>query len=136
MMADLLIQVKKEGEGYILRLAQKSRGGGIHLVLVTQKPTVDVITGLITSNRPSRIGFKVAQKSDSRVVLDQMGADKLLGMGDLLFLPPGTSDLVRAQGAYASDQEINRVADYLESEPCYEPELLQLKTKEMRDAEE
>jgi hypothetical protein len=104
--------------------------------LATQKPTVDVITGLIKSNLPSRICFKVAQKSDSRVVLDQMGADKLLGMGDLLFLPPGTSDLVRAQGAFASDLEINRVADYLESDPCYEAELLQLKTKEMREAEE
>lgn len=135
-MADLMMQFKKEVEGYIIRLAQKSRAAGIHLVLATQKPTVDVITGLIKSNLPSRICFKVAQKSDSRVVLDQMGADKLLGMGDLLYLPPGTSDLVRAQGAYASDLEINRVADYLESDPCYEAELLQLKTKEMREAEE
>lgn len=135
-MADLMMQFKKEVEGYIIRLAQKSRAAGIHLVLATQKPTVDVITGLIKSNLPSRICFKVAQKSDSRVVLDQMGADKLLGRGDLLFLPPGTSDLVRAQGAFASEAEILKVADYLESEPCYEPELLQLKTKEVREAEE
>jgi len=135
-MSDLMMQFKKEVEGYIIRLAQKSRAAGIHLVLATQKPTVDVITGLIKSNLPSRLCFKVAQKSDSRVVLDQMGADKLLGRGDMLFLPPGTSDLTRAQGAYAGDAEITRVADYLESEPCYETELLQLKTKEMREAEE
>ena len=135
-MSDLMMQFKKEVEGYIIRLAQKSRAAGIHLVLATQKPTVDVITGLIKSNLPSRLCFKVAQRSDSRVVLDQMGADKLLGRGDMLFLPPGTSDLTRAQGAYAGDAEITRVADYLESEPCYETELLQLKTKEMREAEE
>jgi S-DNA-T family DNA segregation ATPase FtsK/SpoIIIE len=97
---------------------------------------VDVITGLIKSNLPSRICFKVAQKSDSRVVLDQMGADKLLGQGDLLYLAPGTSDLVRAQGAYASEAEIEKVADYLESDPCYDAELLQLKTREAREAEE
>ncbi len=135
-MADLMMQFKKEVEGYIIRLAQKSRAAGIHLVLATQKPTVDVITGLIKSNLPSRICFKVAAKSDSRVVLDQMGADKLLGKGDMLFLPPGTSDLLRAQGAYAGDSEIQKVADYLDSDPCYEAELLQLKTKEVREAEE
>ncbi len=135
-MSDLMMQFKKEVEGYIIRLAQKSRAAGIHLVLATQKPTVDVITGLIKSNLPSRICFKVAQKSDSRVVLDQMGADKLLGQGDLLYLAPGTSDLVRAQGAYASESEIEKVAAYLESDPCYDEELLQLKTREMREAEE
>ena len=135
-MADLMMQFKKEVEGYIIRLAQKSRAAGIHLVLATQKPTVDVITGLIKSNLPSRICFKVAQKSDSRVVLDQMGADKLLGMGDLLYLAPGTSDLVRAQGAFASEAEIEKVADYLEADPCYDAELLQLKTREMREADE
>jgi S-DNA-T family DNA segregation ATPase FtsK/SpoIIIE len=135
-MADLMMQFKKEVEGYIIRLAQKSRAAGIHLILATQKPTVDVITGLIKSNLPSRICFKVAAKSDSRVVLDQMGADKLLGRGDMLFLPPGTSDLLRAQGAFASETEISKVADYLESDPCYEAELLQLKTKEVREAEE
>src|SRR5262249_48047551 len=129
------MQMKKEVEGHIIRLAQKSRAAGIHLVLATQKPTVDVITGLIKSNLPSRICFKVAQKSDSRVVLDQMGADRLLGRGDMLFLPPGTSDLVRAQGAYASEAEIQSVTNYLEAEPCYEAELLQLKTKEAREAE-
>jgi S-DNA-T family DNA segregation ATPase FtsK/SpoIIIE len=135
-MADLMMQMKREVEGHVIRLAQKSRAAGIHLILATQKPTVDVVTGLIKSNLPSRICFKVAQKSDSRVVLDVMGADKLLGRGDMLFLPPGTSDLIRAQGAFASEAEIGRVTDYLDSEPCYEAELLQLKTKEAREAEE
>jgi S-DNA-T family DNA segregation ATPase FtsK/SpoIIIE len=125
-MADLMLQMKKEVEGHIIRLAQKSRAAGIHLVVATQKPTVDVITGLIKSNLPSRICFKVTNKSDSRVVLDAMGADKLLGKGDMLFLPPGTSDLIRAQGTYASDKEIQAVVAALESEPCYAPELMEL----------
>jgi DNA segregation ATPase FtsK/SpoIIIE, S-DNA-T family len=125
-MADLMLQMKREVEGHIIRLAQKSRAAGIHLVVATQKPTVDVITGLIKSNLPSRICFKVTNKTDSRVVLDAMGADKLLGKGDLLFLPPGTSDLIRAQGTYASDKEIQAVVNVLESEPCYAPELMEL----------
>ncbi|HTU19041.1 MAG TPA: DNA translocase FtsK 4TM domain-containing protein [Gemmataceae bacterium] len=125
-MSDLMLQMKKEVEGHIIRLAQKSRAAGIHLVVATQKPTVDVITGLIKSNLPSRICFKVTNKSDSRVVLDAMGADKLLGRGDMLFLPPGTSDLIRAQGTYASDREIQEVVSVLESEPCYAPELMEL----------
>jgi S-DNA-T family DNA segregation ATPase FtsK/SpoIIIE len=125
-MADLILQMKKEVEGHIIRLAQKSRAAGIHLVVATQKPTVDVITGLIKSNLPSRICFKVTNKSDSRVVLDAMGADKLLGRGDMLFLPPGSSDLIRAQGTYASDKEIQEVVAVLESEPCYAPELMEL----------
>ena len=90
-MADLMMPMKKEVEGHIIRLAQKSRAAGIHLVLATQKPTVDVITGLIKSNLPARICFQVSSRSDSRVVLDEMGADKLLGKGDMLFLQPGTS---------------------------------------------
>jgi len=125
-MSDLMLQMKKEVEGHIIRLAQKSRASGIHLVVATQKPTVDVITGLIKSNLPSRICFKVTNKSDSRVVLDAMGADKLLGRGDMLFLPPGTSDLVRAQGTYASDNEIQQIVAVLECEPCYAAELIQL----------
>jgi S-DNA-T family DNA segregation ATPase FtsK/SpoIIIE len=129
-MSDLMLQMKKEVEGHIIRLAQKSRAAGIHLVVATQKPTVDVITGLIKSNLPSRICFKVTNKSDSRVVLDAMGADKLLGKGDMLFLPPGTSDLIRAQGTYASDREIQEVVSVLESEPCYAPELMQLQVSD------
>src|SRR5579864_3624178 len=128
-IGDLMMTMKKEVEGHIIRLAQKSRAAGIHLVLATQKPTVDVITGLIKSNLPARICFQVSSRTDSRVVLDEMGADKLLGKGDMLFLQPGTSTLIRAQGAYASDAEIQRVVGHLEcDEPCYATELVQLKT--------
>ncbi|MCS6850003.1 MAG: DNA translocase FtsK [Gemmataceae bacterium] len=127
-MADLVMTMRKEVEGHIIRLAQKSRAAGIHLVLATQKPTVDVITGLIKSNLPARICFQVTSRTDSRVVLDEMGADKLLGKGDMLFLQPGTSSLIRAQGTYASDREISRVVEHLEGDPCYAPELLELKT--------
>jgi S-DNA-T family DNA segregation ATPase FtsK/SpoIIIE len=125
-MADLILMMKKEVEGHIIRLAQKSRAAGIHLVVATQKPTVDVITGLIKSNLPARICFKVVNKSDSRVVLDEMGADKLLGKGDMLFLQPGSNSLIRGQGAFASDAEIQRVVASIESEPCYAEELMQL----------
>jgi S-DNA-T family DNA segregation ATPase FtsK/SpoIIIE len=127
-MADLMMTMKKEVEGHIIRLAQKSRAAGIHLVVATQKPTVDVITGLIKSNLPARICFQVSSRSDSRVVLDEMGADKLLGKGDMLFLQPGTSTLIRSQGAYASDQEITRIVEHLECDPCFAPELMQLNT--------
>jgi S-DNA-T family DNA segregation ATPase FtsK/SpoIIIE len=125
-MNDLMMTMKKEVEGHIIRLAQKSRAAGIHLVVATQKPTVDVITGLIKSNLPARICFQVSSRSDSRVVLDEMGADKLLGKGDMLFLVPGTSTIVRAQGTYASDGEIARVVGHLECEPCYAQELVQI----------
>jgi DNA segregation ATPase FtsK/SpoIIIE, S-DNA-T family len=125
-MADLIMMMRKEVEGHVIRLAQKSRAAGIHLVVATQKPTVDVITGLIKSNLPARICFKVVNKSDSRVVLDEMGADKLLGKGDMLFLQPGTSTLVRAQGTYLADAEIGRVVEFLECDPCYAQELVQL----------
>ncbi|HTN76238.1 MAG TPA: DNA translocase FtsK, partial [Pirellulaceae bacterium] len=110
-IADLMMTAGKEVEQYIIRLAQKSRAVGIHLILATQKPTVDVITGLIKSNLPARISFQVASRTDSRVVLDEMGADKLLGNGDMLFLWPGTSMLLRGQGTYVSDDEINQIVD-------------------------
>ncbi len=135
-MADLMMTMKKEVETHIIRLAQKSRAAGIHLIVATQKPTVDVITGLIKSNLPARICFKVVNKSDSRVVLDEMGADKLLGKGDLLFLPPGTSVLVRAQGTFASDREITRIVEALEGDPCYAKELMELATKDNDSAKE
>jgi S-DNA-T family DNA segregation ATPase FtsK/SpoIIIE len=124
--ADLMMQMRKEVEGHVIRLAQKARAAGIHLILATQKPTVDVVTGLIKSNLPARICFKVVNKSDSRVVLDEMGADRLLGKGDLLFLPPGTSTLIRGQGTFASEEEVHRVVEHLECDPCYAPELIQL----------
>ncbi|MDY0167377.1 MAG: DNA translocase FtsK [Thermoguttaceae bacterium] len=127
-MADLMMTAAKEVEGHIIRLAQKSRAVGIHLVLATQKPTVDVITGLIKSNLPARISFQVASRTDSRVVLDEMGADKLLGNGDLLFLWPGTSTLIRGQGTYLSDDEISKVIGAVATtEPQYVKELVQLK---------
>ena len=125
-MADLMMMMKKEVETHIIRLAQKSRAAGIHLVVATQKPTVDVITGLIKSNLPSRICFKVVNKSDSRVVLDEMGADRLLGKGDMLYLPPGTSQLLRAQGTFASDMEIQSVVGSLEGEQLFVKELVDL----------
>jgi len=127
-MADLMMTSAKEVETHIIHLAQKSRAVGIHLVLATQKPTVDVITGLIKSNLPARIAFQVASRTDSRVVLDEMGADKLLGNGDMLFLWPGTSTLIRGQGTYVSDDEINRIVDFVgTSEPQFVKELVQLK---------
>jgi S-DNA-T family DNA segregation ATPase FtsK/SpoIIIE len=126
-LSDLIMMLRKDVEGHIIRLAQKSRAAGIHLVVATQKPTVDVITGLIKSNLPARICFQVSSRSDSRVVLDEMGADKLLGKGDMLFLQPGTSTLVRAQGTYLDDREIQQVVQTLDSEPCYAEELIRLK---------
>jgi S-DNA-T family DNA segregation ATPase FtsK/SpoIIIE len=135
-VGDLIMSMRKEVEGHIIRLAQKSRAAGIHLILATQKPTVDVITGLIKSNLPARICFQVASRADSAVVLDEKGADKLLGAGDMLFLQPGTSTIVRAQGAYVDDREIERVVAALaEYEPHYESELLNLKAKEDRGGE-
>ena len=126
-MGDLVAQVGKEVETQIVRLAQKARAAGIHLILATQKPTVDVITGLIKSNLPARIAFQVSSRNDSRVVLDEMGADKLLGNGDMLFLVPGTSHLVRAQGTYASDQDVNQVCEFLAQYPQeFSRELTQL----------
>jgi len=127
-MADLMMTSGKEVEAHIIRLAQKSRAVGIHLILATQKPTVDVITGLIKSNLPARISFQVASRTDSRVVLDEMGADKLLGNGDMLFLWPGTSALLRGQGTYLSDDEINAVVDHCSmGEQNFVQELVQLK---------
>ena len=134
-VGDLLMSMKKEVEGHIIRLAQKSRAAGIHLILATQKPTVDVITGLIKSNLPARICFQVASRADSAVVLDEKGADKLLGMGDMLFLQPGTSTILRAQGAYVDDREIERTVEALSVyEPNFEAELLNLKTRDQVEA--
>jgi DNA segregation ATPase FtsK/SpoIIIE, S-DNA-T family len=127
-IAELMMTAGKEVEQHIVRLAQKSRAVGMHLILATQKPTVDVVTGLIKGNMPARIAFQVASRSDSRVVLDEMGADKLLGNGDMLFLVPGTSQIVRAQGTYVSDAELGRVTDYLSQYPAeYSREMMQLK---------
>ncbi|WP_339912081.1 FtsK/SpoIIIE domain-containing protein, partial [Symmachiella dynata] len=128
-MADMMMTSGKDVEGHIIRLAQKSRAVGIHLVLATQKPTVDVITGLIKSNLPARISFQVASKTDSRVVLDEMGAERLLGNGDMLYLAPGTSKVTRAQGTFVSDDEVNNVIEFFsDQEPQYSQELAQIST--------
>jgi len=130
-MADLMMTAGKEVETHIIRLAQKSRAVGIHLILATQKPTVDVITGLIKSNLPARLSFQVASKTDSRVVLDENGADKLLGNGDMLFLWPGTSVIMRGQGTYLSDAEIDRVVDHCSTgEQNFVGELMNLKVED------
>jgi len=134
-VADLIMQMKKEIESSIILLAQKSRAAGIHLILATQKPTVDVITGLIKSNLPARICFQVNSRSDSAVVLDEKGAEKLLGMGDMLLLQQGA--VTRAQGAYVDDREIERVVNAIATDtPNYDSELLNLKTREQAEAAE
>ena len=112
-LADLMMIVGKKVEELIARLAQKARASGLHLVLATQRPSVDVITGLIKANIPTRIAFQVSAKVDSRTILDQMGAESLLGHGDMLYLPPGTSMPTRVHGAFVSDQEVHRVVDAL-----------------------
>ncbi|MCX5702561.1 MAG: DNA translocase FtsK [Candidatus Omnitrophica bacterium] len=124
--ADLMNVAKEQIENAITRLAQLSRAVGIHLILATQRPSVDVITGVIKANLPARISFKVASKVDSRTVLDMNGADKLLGKGDMLFLRPGESKLTRVQGTLVSDKEIEQVVEYIKSqaEPVYDEEVL------------
>jgi DNA segregation ATPase FtsK/SpoIIIE, S-DNA-T family len=120
-LADLMMVVGKKIEELIARLAQKARASGIHLVLATQRPSVDVITGLIKANIPTRLSFQVSSKIDSRTILDQMGAEALLGQGDMLYLAPGTGLPVRVHGAFVSDEEVHRVVDYLKTqgEPNY-----------------
>jgi S-DNA-T family DNA segregation ATPase FtsK/SpoIIIE len=120
-LADLMMVVGKKIEELIARLAQKARAAGIHLILATQRPSVDVITGLIKANIPTRIAFQVSSKIDSRTILDQMGAEALLGMGDMLYMPSGTGLPIRVHGAFVSDEEVHRVVEYLKAqgEPNY-----------------
>ncbi|MCM8770876.1 MAG: DNA translocase FtsK [Candidatus Omnitrophica bacterium] len=124
-LADLMMVAKDSVESAIARLAQLSRAVGIHLILATQRPSVDVITGVIKANFPARISFQVASKVDSRTVLDANGADKLLGKGDMLFLKPGETKLIRAQGSFVKDAEIQRVVDFIkaQAEPVYDEEI-------------
>ncbi|MDE2566919.1 MAG: DNA translocase FtsK, partial [Burkholderiales bacterium] len=120
-LADLMMVVGKKIEELIARLAQKARAAGIHLVLATQRPSVDVITGLIKANIPTRLSFQVSSKIDSRTILDQMGAEALLGQGDMLYLAPGGGLPMRVHGAFVSDEEVHRVVNYLKTqgEPNY-----------------
>ncbi|WP_261318279.1 DNA translocase FtsK [Burkholderia cepacia] len=125
-LADLMMVAGKKIEELIARLAQKARAAGIHLILATQRPSVDVITGLIKANIPTRVAFQVSSKIDSRTILDQMGAESLLGMGDMLFLPPGTGYPQRVHGAFVADEEVHRIVEYLKQfgEPQYEEGIL------------
>ena len=126
-LADMMMIVGKKVEETIARLAQKARAAGIHLILATQRPSVDVLTGLIKANIPSRIAFQVSSKVDSRTILDQMGAEQLLGHGDMLYLPPGTAVPNRVHGAFVDDHEVHRVVDELKKQgkPEYEPAVLE-----------
>jgi len=127
-LADMMMVVGKKVEELIARLAQKARASGVHLILATQRPSVDVITGLIKANIPTRIAFQVSSKIDSRTILDQMGAEQLLGHGDMLYVPPGTSVPVRVHGAFVSDQEVHKVTAHLKgrSDPEYMTEILEV----------
>jgi len=119
--------VGKKVEELIARLAQKARAAGIHLILATQRPSVDVITGLIKANIPTRIAFQVSARVDSRTILDQMGAEALLGQGDMLYLPPGTGLTQRVHGAFVADHEVHKVVDYLKglAKPQYIDSILE-----------
>ena len=125
-MADLMMVASKEVESLVTRLAQMARAAGIHLVLATQRPSVDVITGLIKANFPARISFQVTSRIDSRTILDQQGAESLLGKGDMLFVPPGTASIARLHGAYVSDSEIEAVASFVrkQAKPDYDESIV------------
>src|SRR6185503_16825082 len=136
--ADLMMTVGREVETSITRLAQKARAAGIHLIVATQRPSVDVITGLIKANFPSRISFQVTSRPDSRTILDSIGSERLLGNGDMLYLAPGTSFLHRLHGAYVTDKEARDVVDFLkkQGEPEYMMDLLEDRSKQDSSEEE
>jgi DNA segregation ATPase FtsK/SpoIIIE, S-DNA-T family len=127
-LADLMMVSSREVEDAVARLAQMARAAGMHLILATQRPSVDVLTGLIKANFPTRMSFKVSSKIDSRTILDGSGAEHLLGAGDMLFMPPGSSKLQRIHGAYISEQEIERVVSFLKAQGTaeYDPAVLEI----------
>ncbi len=137
-LADLMLVAPADVEMSIARITQMARAAGIHCIVATQRPSVDVITGVIKANIPARIAFQVASKVDSRTILDQMGADKLLGKGDMLYLPPGSGRLIRAQGALVTDHEIESVVDFIakQGKPSYELEITQQLQRPPRDGED
>src|SRR5208282_2052816 len=136
-LADLLLSEGKTVERDITRLAQKARASGIHLILATQRPSVDVLTGLIKANLPARISLQVTSRVDSRTILDSIGAERLLGEGDMLFMPPGTAKLRRLHGPFVSEIEIRKVTDFLRAQgsPEYQMEILETKRPEAGDGD-
>jgi len=130
-LADLMLVAPADVEMAIARITQMARAAGIHCIVATQRPSVDVITGVIKANIPARIAFQVAARVDSRTILDAMGADKLLGKGDMLYLPPGSAKLIRAQGALITDNEIEHIVDFIarQGKPSYEMEIHQQLSK-------
>jgi S-DNA-T family DNA segregation ATPase FtsK/SpoIIIE len=137
-LADLMLVAPADVEMSIARITQMARAAGIHCIVATQRPSVDVITGVIKANIPARIAFQVASKVDSRTILDQMGADKLLGKGDMLYLPPGSAKLTRAQGALVTDNEIQSVVDFIarQAKPSYELDIHRQLQKPVRDSDD
>jgi S-DNA-T family DNA segregation ATPase FtsK/SpoIIIE len=139
-LADLMVVCSKDVEESLQRLAQMARAAGIHLVLATQRPSVDVLTGVIKANFPARISFQVSSRTDSRTILDQNGADHLLGAGDMLFLPPGTSKLQRLHGALVTEEEVSALTSFLQAQgdPTFDDSLndLELETAETQSAAE
>ncbi len=136
--ADLMMQQGKEVEAAVARLAQKARASGMHVVLATQRPSVDVITGIIKANFPTRIAYRVSQKVDSRTILDEQGAEHLLGMGDMLLKMNGTNDTRRVQCPWVSEEEVQRVTDFLrtQGEPVYDENILRARDDEDAAADE
>jgi S-DNA-T family DNA segregation ATPase FtsK/SpoIIIE len=130
-LADLMMVAQRNVEESLTRLAQMARASGIHLILATQRPSVDVITGIIKANFPTRVSFQVSSKVDSRTILDQLGAERLLGQGDMLFMPPGTTKLQRIHGAFVSDREISRIVSFIRKQdtPVYDESIQKFKVE-------
>jgi S-DNA-T family DNA segregation ATPase FtsK/SpoIIIE len=137
-LADLMMSSSREVEEAITRLAQMARAAGIHLIIATQRPSVDVLTGIIKANFPTRISFQVSSKVDSRTIIDTIGAENLLGEGDMLFMPPGVGRITRIHGAYVSEEEVKRVTDFLRDQrkPDYDSTLVKEVVREEEEDED